>query len=724
MSETSSEASNDDALVEKAEAQSLELLAEVVAEHPGAEERPQQQEMTALVARAAVTGDPLIVQAGTGTGKSLAYLAAAIGTDSQTVVSTATRQLSDQLIASDVPLIAEAAKARLGRKLSARSLKGRANYLCLAKLDDLRRLDREDPGGAGPDTEPMFEDALDLGIDVPEFKPAKKGSKAKVEEERAEEQSALNRPSAADIEALSELLTWAQEPGDGDRAQAPGAPDRVWMQIATNAAGCPGARACQFGEDCFAERARGEARDADLVVVNHALLAQDLISPNPILDGFDLVVVDEVHEIKGYLSSAWGHEIYPAAVERAVLAAVRRIPKKDQAMVAAGSAALNDVSSLISGLGEIPAQRWTEELPSYVDGPLESLDRNLDKLSRKFEQLAKESKSEGEADLANRYQAAKGQLTETVDAIAAMRDINPLMVRWSREGRDGNPASLACAPLEVGRKFRQLIGERSLVATSATAAVGNDFGPVASMMGLTELGLTNPEGDELRQDWTGIDVGSPFDYAKQGILYIPTHVPEPIGKDRFDHAEAVLEELTDLVNAAGGRTLSLSTTSAGAKAAAAHLREHTDFPILEHGELPANILAEEFEDDEESVLCATMGMWNGLNIKGRSCSLVVIDKIPFAPMSDPLIAARREHIDSLGRSGFGEVFVAEAALSLTQGAGRLIRTMSDKGVVAILDQRLLTKGYGKIMLRSLPPMWRTSDKDVAVTALERLVEES
>lgn len=697
-----------------AEESALELLATVVAEHPNAEDRPQQREMTTLVAEAAVSGDPLIVQAGTGTGKSLAYLCAAVGAQTPAVVSTATRQLSDQLANSDIPLIADAAKQILGRPLQARSLKGRSNYLCLAKLDDLQRLDAQAPGGPPLESQ---EQAFDLGIEIPEPEP-----EPEEPEEDPAENSTLNRPSAADLEALREVLKWAEDPGDGDRANAPASPDRVWMQVATNAAGCPGARTCQFGEDCYAELARDEAREADIVVANHALLAQDLISPNPLFESKQLIILDEVHEVQSYLSSAWGYELHPASTERTVLQAIRRIPKADTEMAATGAKLLADISSLVSGLVEIPGQRWTEELPAYVDGPLESMERNLDRLNRKFEQLIKDTKAMGESELAARYQSVRGNLVEIAEAVKALRTPDPYMVRWSREGRDGNPGLLACAPLEVGRKFRELVGERSLVATSATAAVGEDFAPIARVLGLTEENLKTPEGEPISNDWTGVDVGSPFDYAKQGILYIPTHVPEPVGKDRFDHSEAVLKELTELVNAAGGRTLALFTTTAGAKAAAEHLRNETDFTILEHGELPANILAEEFADDETSVLCATMGMWNGLNVVGPACTLVVIDKIPFAPMTDPLVQARRENADAAGRSGFAEVFVTDAALSLTQGSGRLIRSSSDKGVVAILDQRLLTKGYGKTMLRSLPPMWRTSDKGVVVSALERLAE--
>ncbi|MEI8081752.1 MAG: helicase C-terminal domain-containing protein, partial [Actinomycetes bacterium] len=217
-----------------------------------------------------------------------------------------------------------------------------------------------------------------------------------------------------------------------------------------------------------------------------------------------------------------------------------------------------------------------------------------------------------------------------------------------------------------------------------------------------------------------VDVGSPFDYRSQAILYVPRHLPEPVGKERADHTAAVLAELTELVIAAGGRTLALFTTTAAARNAAAHLSATIDQTVLMHGELPAAVLAEEFAEDETSVLCATMGMWHGLNIVGPACTLVVIDKIPFMPMDDPLAAARRANADAAGRSGFREVFVNHATLMLTQGVGRLIRARDDRGVVAILDPRLHTKGYGALMLRSLPPMWRTTDPGLVRDALARL----
>ena len=241
-------------------------------------------------------------------------------------------------------------------------------------------------------------------------------------------------------------------------------------------------------------------------------------------------------------------------------------------------------------------------------------------------------------------------------------------------------------------------------------------------MGLLDPPGQSSDGEPLTPSWRGVDVGSPFDYEKQAILYIPNDIPEPVGKERAEHTASVLDELTELVEAAGGRTLALFTTTAAARNAADHLRQKTKHVILEHGELPPAVLAEEFADDEHSVLCATMGMWAGLNVVGSACSLVVIDKIPFAPMDDPLSAARRANVDAHGGNGFTEVFVNHAALMLTQGAGRLIRHREDRGVVAILDPRIHTRGYGQSIVRTLPPMWRTTDRDLVLAALRRLAE--
>jgi len=378
---------------------------------------------------------------------------------------------------------------------------------------------------------------------------------------------------------------------------------------------------------------------------------------------------------------------------------------------------LADSAAVVAALREVEGRRWDDDLPPVIDGPLESLRLHAGALNAALDKIAKDA---GDPESTNAVQSARGQLGELVESIEAVRTKDREVVRWSDAGRDGNPGVIRSAPLQVGARFRELVGHRALVATSATACVAGDFEPTAAALGLTGPPILDSDGDPLIETWTGVDVGSPFDYRSQAILYVPRHLPEPVGKERADHTAAVLTELTELVLAAGGRTLALFTTTAAARNAAVHLRPKIRQTVLMHGELPAAALAQEFAEDETSVLCVTMGMWHGLNVVGPACTLVVIDKIPFMPMDDPLAAARRAQVDSEGRSGFREVFVNQAALMLTQGAGRLIRARDDRGVVAILDPRLHTKSYGSLMLRSLPPMWRTTDPELVRDALARL----
>ena len=405
---------------QQAQATAVELLEAVIANHSSAEDRPQQSEMARLVASAVVTGEPLVVQAGTGTGKSLAYLCGALGADAKVVVSTATRQLSDQLVASDVPLIADVSRRVLGRGISAVSLKGRSNYLCFAKIDELRRLDDQAP----PQSDDIEqEEALDLGIEVPVIE--------------TEPTQPPRRPSSADLVALNELLDWAEsKPKSGDRSDGPTVPERVWTQVSTDAAGCPGARVCAFGEDCLAEAARARARVSDVVVANHALLAVDLVSPNPILDDRDVIVVDEVHELQDYLSSAWGAEIFSGTMERIVLNASRRIPRSEQEAGLKAKAALSDVSAVITALTNLPDQRWEGELPADLAGPMESLEKRAAALSNTLDALAKkEASAEAVATpQTTALQLAKSQLGDLADALAAVRKPSPTMVRWSSSG--------------------------------------------------------------------------------------------------------------------------------------------------------------------------------------------------------------------------------------------------------------------------------------------------
>lgn len=710
----------------------LELLRAVTSSRPGGEDRVGQQRMTELVARAAVGATPLIVQAGTGVGKSLAYLCGGLGARARLVVSTATRQLSDQLLMADAPAAVEAQRVRRGRLVSVVVLKGRSNYVCLAKVAELQALDRRAPSGPADGDHRTPSSALaapasvvELGLELELPEPVRptatsarqrKSKRAKDSTASVRAQSgrgaAGGRPSAADLRALAELLEWiGSEPASGERSAGPAVPDRTWYEVSTDAAGCPGVRSCPVGEDCFAEAARAQARAADVVIINHALLARDLISPSPLFDDRDLIVVDEVHELESHLSAAWGHEVTAGLVDRTVAAAVRRVARGDADAGAVATAVQADAAALSFALDQLPAARFDAALPNEVDGPLAALFEHGTALAENLDRHAKRlAESELDKAAANAVMTARGQLVDLVNSIAVLRKTDPAVVRWSSESEVA-PAVLRAAPLEVGQRFRAAVGERALVATSATASVAGDFAPVARMLGLADEPDLHTE-----------DVGSPFNYQTQAIRYLPTHLPEPVGRERTDHTAAVLTELTELVTAAQGRTLALFTTGAAARNAAARLRSEVSQTVLEHGELPAATLAAEFADDETSILCATMGMWSGLNVVGPACSLVVIDKIPFAPMDDPLASARRAAIDAAGGNGFREVYVTRAALMLTQGVGRLIRSASDRGVVAILDPRLRTKGYGPLLLKSLPPMWSTDDAEVVRAALRRLAQ--
>lgn len=676
------------------------LLRAATADRPGGEDRPPQRAMARLVAEAATTRTPLVVQAGTGTGKSLAYLCGALAAEARTVVSTATRQLSDQLVEVDLPCVLAAAGSTDRRTRVGAVLKGRSNYVCWAKVEEIKALDRRAPAASAP--APV---ELDLGL------PAAPAVDAAPRAPRTA--TALGR----DPRATRDLLAWiAGEPRSGDRTDGPAVPDQVWAQVSATSAECPGAQACPFSDRCYAEAARAEARAAHVVVVNHALLALDLASPAPLFEDRDLVIIDEVHELERYLSSAWGTEVSAESVDRAVGGASRRLPAGDAESARLAREAGADAAAVLAALRMSEPARVRGALPSEVDGPLQSLQLHARQLADRIDELAERAEPEAATALV----PARGMLSELADAAGVVRTDDADVVRWFERRTDDEVSRLVAAPLVVGPKFRRLIGERGLVATSATATVGGAFDRVASVLGLAAA----PAGgdDEVPAEWQGVDVGSPFDYGRQAILYVPRRIPEPIGRERAEHSRAVLAELAEIVRAAGGRTLALFTTAAGAKGAAVALRlEFPRLTVLGHGDLSAVDLAEEFAADETSVLCATMGMWSGLDVAGPACTAVVIDKIPFPPMDDPLCEARREAADQAGGDGFGDVFVSRAALMLTQGVGRLIRSRTDRGLVAVLDPRLHTKRYGRLLLDSLPPMWRTDDPELAHAALRRLV---
>ncbi|HEY3978244.1 MAG TPA: ATP-dependent DNA helicase [Streptosporangiaceae bacterium] len=712
-----------------------DLLAAAVADIGGAQ-RPGQVTMAEAVGESMETGVHLAVQAGTGTGKSLAYLVPAVrhamerGTT--VVVSTATIALQRQLIERDLPRLAGALRPSLGRAPQFAILKGRRNYLCLLR--------------AQGDTPADPADTL--------FDPAATSAVGK---------------------QVKRLHEWAAETKTGDRDElVPGVEDRAWRQVSVAATECIGVQRCPFGSRCHSEHAREVAGEADIVVTNHALLAIDAIENFTVLPEHDVVVIDEAHELVDRVTSVAAAELSDAGVE----AAARRCGKLiDEKLVArlreAGTALERDLT-------DVPAGRL-DFLPETLGVSLATV---RDAAAACAAPLRASGGGEQDMDRVAASRAAAAALEEVSGAAAEMlkafaADIasRPDVVWLDRPPDDSNrPVALRVAPLDVGGLLAErLFGRHTVTLTSATLSLGGSFEPLARQWGLPLPGArpaARPEpgppgaaagsaagagaGDSVAKDgpagdgaagdgaaghgavadggaqageraeqrhsleWTGLDVGSPFDHPRSGILYIARHLPQP-GRDGLP--EAYLTELRELITAAGGRTLGLFSSMRAARQAAAELRDplaEAGFPLLCQGEDSTSLLVTKFAADEPTCLFGTISLWQGVDVPGRSLQLVVIDRIPFPRPDDPLASARQRTVAARGGNGFMTVAAAQAALLLAQGAGRLLRTMSDKGVVAVLDPRLATARYGSFLRASLPPFWATSDPEVVRGALRRL----
>jgi ATP-dependent DNA helicase DinG len=643
-----------------------ELLAAAVGAVPEGAERPGQQAMASAVSGAAQSGEHLLVQAGTGTGKSLAYLVPSLLVDGPVVVSTATLALQSQLVDHDLPRLADAAEPLLGRRPTFAVLKGRHHYVCLARLE------------ASTEEEP--EDGL---FDVaPVGKPGGKtvwlGEAGRLGKQ------------------IQRLREWALESETGDRDELdPGVDDAAWRQVSMPARECVGAARCPYGAECFAEASRVRAREADIVVTNHSLLAVDMLAGRHIVPPHKLLVVDEAHELADRVSSAAQAELSPESIDRAARRARALIPPEDyESLVEAGD-------GLTVGLAEAPPGRITTGLPAALRAALTLLDpacrRALDAIG--------EVKTD-DPDPVRKQQAKVGlaELSETTQRLLAEADFD---VAWIE--KDDRRRMVVVAPLSVaGTLANHLYDERTVVATSATLALGGRFDTIARALGLTE-------GDG---SWTSLDVGSPFAYSKQGILYVAAHLPKPTQSGLSD---AAAEELVALVQALGGRTLGLFSSRKAADRAAEVLRAKTDLTVLLQGEEALPLLVRRFREDRNSCLMGVMSLWQGVDVPGDACQLVVIDRLPFPRPDEPLAAARSAAVDTAGGSGFAAVSVPIAAVRLAQGVGRLIRSTKDKGVVAVLDSRLETaRGYGAYLRASLPPFWYTTKPEVVLAALQRL----
>ncbi len=637
----------------------------------GGAERQGQIEMAEAVAHAFDAGEHLAVQAGTGTGKSLAYLvpaiARAVDTDQPVVVSTATIALQRQLVDRDLPRLADSLAGALPRQPEFALLKGRGNYLCLNKIHN----------GAANEPEDRPQEEL--------FEPMAA--------------SALGRD-------VQRLIAWSSDTDTGDRDDlTPGVPDRSWSQVSVSARECIGAARCPFGTDCFAEKARDKAGHADVVVTNHALLAIDAIADASVLPEHELLVVDEAHELVDRVTGVATAELSATSLGIAQRRVGRLI---DDELTQRLEAATATFSSMIHDATPGRIDVLDDEMTTYLTALRDAASRARSAIdTAPSDPKAASARAEAATALSDISDTATRILTSFVPAIADRTDV----VWLDHEDIRGSVrAVLRVAPLSVAGLLRGRLFERSTaVLTSATLTIGGSFDAMASAWGLAGI-------DEVK--WRGLDVGSPFEHAKSGILYVAAHLPPP-GRDGTGSAEQ-LDEIAGLITAAGGRTLGLFSSMRAAKAAAEIMRGRLDTPVLCQGDDTTSALVQRFADDAETSLFGTLSLWQGVDVPGPSLSLVFIDRIPFPRPDDPLLTARQRAVAARGGNGFMAVAASHAALLLAQGAGRLLRRVDDRGVVAVLDSRMATARYGGYLRASLPPFWATTDANRVRQALERL----
>ena len=632
----------------------------------GGQNRAGQRTMAAHVAQALELQRHLLVQAGTGTGKSLGYLVPALArvgeSDQPIVVATATLALQAQIVNRDIPRLLQALEPRPESQAQVALLKGRNNYLCLHKLE-----------GGYPEDEP---DAL---FDMP-------SSTSRVGEE------------------VVRLREWADRTETGDRDELkPGVSDRAWAQVSVSAAECLGRR-CPLVEECFSEMARSRAAEADIVITNHALLAINAFEGMKVLPEHETVIIDEAHELVDRVTGAVSGSLTVAMVRRAA----RSVKKHSKADSGALEMAAGTLETAFEGLAE--------GLLKGLDGRLLTAISAVNDAART---ALSDTKPDGQ-DVDAGLQMARSRVSEVHDMSSRILEASGEQdVLWiSRQGgwengryvaaSDTDPATLNIAPLSVGLQLRDgLFADRTVILTSATLTVGDSFDVAAGALGLQGEGAPR---------WTSIDVGSPFDYRKQGIMYVAGDLKPP----GFGVHEGQLDRLRELCEASEGGALGLFSSKRAAERAAEYMREHSDLNILLQGESSLKALVEEFSEDVDSCLFGTMSLWQGVDVPGDSCRLVVMDRIPFPRPDDPIAQARTEAVNRHRGNGFMAVSAHHAAIRMAQGAGRLIRSVSDRGVVAVLDSRVATKRYGGFLMKAMPPMWSTQNKAAVTGALARL----
>ena len=644
----------------------------------GGQPRLGQIEMAEAVANALNDRHHLLVQAGTGTGKSLAYLVPALVHGKKVLVATATLALQRQLVERDLPKIKAALDKELKRDISFAIYKGVGNYICLQKLNN----SPDDP-----------------------------------------EAQAILEVSTLESDA-KRLRAWAQSKGaSGDRDDAPDVDARVWHASSVSGRECIGADECPSGSKCFAALAKAKAQTADIVVTNHTLLAIEIVDSHPILPERDAIVLDEAHEFSDRTTGAVTEELTAPRVSRAAVMARKHMPGKvSDSFVKASEKFSAAVADYALDVKSDPSKAGRLEI---VPKELESSMRKIKEAIAGILQLITADEQIIDPNTMAERARVKGALNEINQTITKLLKPGGSHVLWF----EPTFSTLYLAPLSVSDVLRKnLLTKTPVIATSATLTVGKSFDSIAKSIGFV-VGQSEEDEDSSLEDSQDmdpanlkiLDVGSPFDFANQAMLYLPKDLPEPT---REGPAKEALVELGELIAAAGGRSLALFSSWRAVEAADEHLRKvlaDLALPIItqRRGDAVAP-LVEKFSKDEKSILLGTISLWQGIDVPGPSCTLVAIDRIPFPRPDEPVLAARAAQADAAGGSGFMQISLPRAALLLAQGTGRLIRSLDDRGVVAILDSRIVNKRYGSILLNSMPPFWRTHDGQVIKEALRRL----
>jgi ATP-dependent DNA helicase DinG len=622
---------------------------------PGYEVRPSQQSMATAVARVLVEGGTLLAEAGTGTGKTIAYLAPAILSGRRTLVSTGTRNLQDQIVQKDLPLLSRV----LGRPFRATCMKGRANYLCVHRLEQLRHA------------------------------PPRRGS--------------VDRVHFALID------DWARGTATGDRAEIEDLPDAsaVWNDLSATTEHCLGST-CEHYDACFVTRMRQRAAESDLVVVNHHLLCADWSvrahSFGEVVPECEAAVVDEAHQLEDVATQYFG-----IGVSQHRLADLVRDVER---VLASGSVAVGRARAALR-VAAARAVETTGALVEAVDAAIEARARTAGGAAEERLRLGPETREAvGEAGLAvaaalDDLEAATALVKGAPDDVlgvgsraarlaADLRFVlaasDPSFVYYLE--RRGRSVCLRATPVDVSGIVREMLYDRmrATVLTSATLAVGDSFAYTRGRLGIHC-------GQSLR-------LPSEFDYARQSILYLPRGMPDPRTPEFGPRAA---DEVAEILARTEGRAFVLFTSYAMLRVVQARVAAALPYPLLVQGGAPRTVLLDQFRATPNAVLLATSSFWQGVDVVGEALSCVVIDKLPFASPADPVVQARIEAITEQGGDAFGSYQVPLAILTLLQGLGRLLRHRTDRGVLAILDPRVRTMAYGRRFLEALPPAPITDD---------------